>query len=74
MFTAPVGTFYLSKSFLSSHTESPVMYAALLAVLVTNIVIGSYVVMAFNEPEPVLEEGECLIPALKLNRGKERED
>jgi len=78
MFTLPLIGFYLSQHMMTNYTSLKdnkiVMYSGFFAVLLANIVIGLYVLMAFGEEEPKLAEGESFIPAIKLARGKERED
>jgi len=82
MFTMPIITFFAVQSFFSPTgsnegvKNNATMYAGFAAVFVTNLVILMYVVSAFNEPDPVLAEGESLIPAVSFtkSRGKERED
>lgn len=51
MIAFPVGTFYGSYYFLFNKQESGLAWSGILAVIATNIVIASYVLMAWNEDE-----------------------
>ena len=78
MFTLPICGFYTALHAMKTYTTlsepQTIMYSGFLSVLLANVVICSYVVMAFREEEPMLQPGEALIPAVKVGRGKERED
>ena len=53
MVVLPVATFFAVKaSHVKSNPESADMWGGFAAVVMANVVIVSYVVMAFNEPEP----------------------
>lgn len=51
MVLAPLAAFYLSFYVLFKQDKSKLMWCGFLAVFVVNVVIVSYVVMAWNEPD-----------------------
>jgi len=56
MFTAPVLTFYAMFYFVFNQDKDMLGWCGIAAVVTTNIVIASYVIMAWNEPDPETEE------------------
>lgn len=51
MVLAPLTTFYFSFYVIFKQDNAQLMWCGLLAVLVTNLVIAAYVVMAWNEKD-----------------------
>jgi hypothetical protein len=51
MVLAPLASFYLSYYVLFKQDQTKLMWCGLIAVLVTNIVVASYVVMAWYEKD-----------------------
>lgn len=51
MFTLPIITYYFTFYWLFSHKDQPENWAALVSILVVNIIIGIYTYSAFTEPE-----------------------
>lgn len=56
MFTLPFITYFACFHFVFQEKSEPSNWAGGAAVIVTNLIIGGYVVVAFNEPDPSEEE------------------
>lgn len=77
MFTLPILTYYVSEHYFA-HKEHPDNWAALSAIVMTNIIVGSYCYAAYiedNEEKAVDEKqnGKGVIPP-RVGIYKERTD
>ena len=56
MFTMPFITYFLCFHYVFHNKQEPSNWAGGAAVIVTNIIIGAYVLVAFSEPDDPEEE------------------
>lgn len=56
MFTLPIATFYFCFFYVFHRKEEPSNWSGAAAVLVTNLIIVGYVLVAFSEPEDEKEK------------------
>ncbi len=71
MLLIPLATFYFSWIFLFNSSREMLGWSGLLAVIATNCVIVSYVVMAWNEEDPE-KEGKDGKKDKKQSKGNEK--
>ena len=58
MFTVPVIMYYVGEQYLFASQKNPSNWAAGLAILATNIIVGTYVYVAFQEDDEIIDKND----------------